>query len=268
MGWIKVDKSATRTLDHEALGQLVALKALADDAWPAAASLPRWASDAVLVKLGAWLDVDGDSFRCADLDADHAEADAKRAGDRDRKARQRQRSKGVTRDVPREVTRDVTVEVTALDKDVDVDARGAKAPLAQRAREGDDFARIARLVEAQTSVPYAVANPHSKWGEKLAGWIARHGVEAVDHALVEASRQIKAATGKPPDVRQLIFAAGDLLDPIVKVEAAKPEPLPRKRSSVLDEPWRKQYAAAQDAYYRKEEPDGPTDEPSGSRRPH
>jgi hypothetical protein len=112
--------------------------------------------------------------------------------------------------------------------------------VAHRAREGDanaseriadDFIVIARLAERLTSTPYVLSNRHSKMGERVLSLIARHGVAEVERGFNEASALVLEQRGKMPDIRQLLFAAGDLLDPPIRVEPrpVEEEAPPRRR---------------------------------------
>lgn len=107
-------------------------------------------------------------------------------------------------------------------------------PEEPRAEADDAYTRIALLAEQLTGRPYVIADQHGKMGQKVADLIARHGEQKVADTFRLIAQTLGPGPG--PTISQLVFGAGNALDPVpaIKVAAAKSHsgPEPKRRCSV------------------------------------
>lgn len=234
--------------DDRALATWLRLLVIADKLWPSPAELPRGISRASLDKLvsaGLVQLVKPYRFRLRGLDAQRqrqrdsakAAADARwgnndaggnapRIADApangnpkamphaDRGARTQSASASVVASDSEEsgnlrASGPITVPVKGIDgKSNDVDVT-SPVPI--------DTVRLQRLAEELTQQPHAMGNVYAGLGQKAVNeQLRNHGFDRVERAWRSVANRVKAEGASFPTLRQLVFGADEILNPVRK----------------------------------------------------
>ncbi len=122
---------------------------------------------------------------------------------------------------PDSVFADAQTESVAArdDGDVTVHWSHEDQELQRRQLRHPDQLQLQKLAESLTGLPYAMANVYGGLGAKaVTEQLAPYGFARVQHAWSEVAERVRANGGKPT-LRQLVFGADDMLNP---VPAARP----------------------------------------------